>query len=126
MKPISKKKGDSPYKERKQKRSISPKSKTTRSPGKQNQGSISPKKTFDQGYLNSLKEQENNLISEHALNEGERFEDDIKNIENIIKSVEMQNAPDKLLGQFKKNNQVSYNRRKMEMTRTIMAQTAHQ
>lgn len=66
------------------------------------------------------------MISEGSLREGEAFEKDINNIIDIIDGVEKNMCHDKLSHQFKRNQNVSYNRRKLEMTRTILAQTNHQ
>lgn len=78
------------------------------------------------GYLTQLNDQEANLISMTSLQEGEEFEKDINNIIEIIDGVEKNMCSNKLSNQFKKNQNLSYNRRKLEMTRTILAQTNHQ
>lgn len=61
-----------------------------------------------------------------SLQEGEEFEKDINHIIEIIDGVEKNMCTNKLTNQFKKNQNMSYNRRKLEMTRTILAQTNHQ
>jgi len=61
------------------------------------------------------------LISLTSLKEGEEFEKDINHIIEIIDGVEKNMCSNKLSTQFKKNQNISYNRRKLEMTRTILA-----
>lgn len=61
-----------------------------------------------------------------SLQEGEEFERDINKIIGIIDGVEKNMNPNRLTSQFTKNANVSYNRRKLEMTRTIQAQQNHQ
>jgi hypothetical protein len=56
-----------------------------------------------------------------SLQEGEEFERDINNIIGIIDGVEKNMNPNRLNNQFARNQTVSYNRRKIEMSRTIQA-----
>lgn len=55
----------------------------------------------------------------NSLQEGEEFERDINNIIGIIDGVEKNMNPNRLNTQFAKNANLSYNRRKLEMSRTI-------
>jgi hypothetical protein len=71
------------------------------------------------GYLDAIADQEANLISMNSLQEGEEFERDINNIIGIIDGVEKNMNPNRLTTQFARNANVSYNRRKLENTRTI-------
>lgn len=77
-------------------------------------------------YMNQINDNEANLISMTSLQEGEEFERDINNIIEIIDGVEKNMCTNKLTNQFKKTQNLSFNRRKLEMTRTILAQTNHQ
>ena len=77
------------------------------------------------GYLDAIADQEANLISMTSLQEGAEFEKDINNIIGIISNVEKNMNHQKLTNQFKKNTDISFNRRKLEMTRTIMSQNNH-
>ena len=99
-----------------EKRSSSPKK--SKSPHKQ------PKKA-NAGYLDAIADQEANLISMTSLQEGQEFERDINNIIGIIDGVERNMNPNRLTTQFQKNANMSFNRRKLEMTRTIQAQQNH-
>ena len=64
----------------------------------------------------------NLLIAAYDLiKEGEEFERDINNIIGIIDGVEKNMNPNRLNNQFARNQTVSYNRRKIEMSRTIQA-----
>lgn len=97
-----------------EKRSMISKSpKKSRSPSKQKK---------QDGYLDAIANQEANLISMTSLQEGEEFERDINNIIGIIDGVEKNMNPNRLTNQFARNANVSYNRRKIEMSRTIQAQ----
>lgn len=76
--------------------------------------------------MDAIADQEANLISMTSLQEGAEFEKDINNIIGIISNVEKNMNHQKLTNQFKKNTDISFNRRKLEMTRTIMSQNNHQ
>jgi hypothetical protein len=78
------------------------------------------------GYMDQIADQEAKLISMNSLEEGEQFEADINKIMGIIDDVEKNMCQQKLSNQFKRNANMSYNRRKLEMTRTLNAQNNHQ
>jgi hypothetical protein len=80
----------------------------------------------NENIMGNLTDKEVNLVSMKSLQEGEEFEKDINNIIQIIDGVEKSMCPNKLTNQFNKNKSMSFNRRKLEMTRTILAQTSHQ
>jgi hypothetical protein len=54
-----------------------------------------------------------------SLQEGEEFEKDINNIINIIDGVEKNMVSTRLTNQFTRSANMSYNRRKLEMSRTL-------
>ena len=93
--------------------------KKSKSPKKSTIPAKSP--TKNGGYLDAIADQEANLISMTSLQEGEEFERDINNIIGIIDGVEKFMNPNRLTTQFAKNATLSYNRRKLELTRTIQA-----
>ena len=86
----------------------------------------SPNTKQKKGYLDTIADQEAKLISKNSLEEGEKFEQDIKDIMEKIDDVEKNMNHQKLSNQFKRSANMSYNRRKLEMTRTINAQNNHQ
>lgn len=69
--------------------------------------------------MDQLADQEAKLISMNSLQEGEEFEKDINNIIEIIDGVEKTMCQQKLNNQFIRNANISNNRRKIEMSRTI-------
>lgn len=76
--------------------------------------------------MTQINDKEANLVSMKSLQEGEEFQKDINNIIQIIDGVEKNMCQNKLSTQFNKNKSMSFQRRKLEMTRTILAQTSHQ
>lgn len=82
--------------------------------------SSSPKRRQAKGgYLDALADKEAKQISMNSLQVGEEFEKDIKNIIEIIDGVEKNMCPQRLNQQFMRSANLSQNRRKLEMNRTI-------
>ena len=85
------------------------------SPTRGGTASPNPKK----GYMDSIVENEAKLISMNSLQEGEEFEKDINNIIAIIDGVEQNMSQRVITNHFAKTTNLSNNRRKIEMTRTL-------
>ena len=62
----------------------------------------------------------------NSLQEGEEFEKDIQNIKQIIKNVENNCSQQRFSQQFVRSANISHKRRKIDMSRTILAQENHQ